>query len=65
MNKHEQWQLTAEAAELYERFVVRYILGPWAPLLVDTARLAAGEHVSRHRLVPRSNGLSVARSIFD
>jgi len=45
MNKHEQWQLTAEAAELYERFVARYILGPWAPLLVDAARLAAGEHV--------------------
>ena len=45
MNKHEQWQLTAEAAELYERYVARYILGPWAPLLVDAARLAAGERV--------------------
>jgi ubiquinone/menaquinone biosynthesis C-methylase UbiE len=45
MNKHEQWHLTAEAAELYERYVSRYILGPWAPLLVDAARLAVGERV--------------------
>jgi ubiquinone/menaquinone biosynthesis C-methylase UbiE len=45
MNKHEPWQLTAEAAELYERYVARYILGPWALLLVDAARLAGGERV--------------------
>jgi len=45
MNKHEPWQLTTEAAELYERYVARYILAPWAPLLVDAARLAAGDRV--------------------
>src|SRR5438105_3778195 len=45
MNKHQPWHLTAEAAELYERYVARYILGPWAPLLVAAARLAAGERV--------------------
>lgn len=45
MNKHEQWQLTAQAAQLYERYAARYILGPWVPLLVDAARLAKGEHV--------------------
>lgn len=45
MDKDEQWHLTAEAAERYERCVARYILGPWAPLLVDAARLAAGERV--------------------
>lgn len=45
MNKHDPWDLTAEAAELYERYVARYILGPWAPLLVDAARVAAGERV--------------------
>jgi ubiquinone/menaquinone biosynthesis C-methylase UbiE len=45
MNGHEQWHLTADAAELYECYVARYILGPWAPLLVDAARLAAGERV--------------------
>ena len=45
MNTQEQWQLTLEAAELYERYPARYILGPWAPLLVDTARVTAGERV--------------------
>jgi ubiquinone/menaquinone biosynthesis C-methylase UbiE len=45
MNTHEQWQLTLEAAELYERCPGRYILGPWAPLLVDAAHLAPGERV--------------------
>jgi len=45
MNKHEAWQLTREAAELYERYVARYILAPWAPLLVDGARLSEGECV--------------------
>jgi ubiquinone/menaquinone biosynthesis C-methylase UbiE len=45
MNTQEQWQLTLKAAELYERYPARYILGPWAPLLVDAARVAAGERV--------------------
>jgi ubiquinone/menaquinone biosynthesis C-methylase UbiE len=45
MNKREPWQLSAGAAELYERYVARYIFGPWTPLLVDAARLAAGERV--------------------
>jgi hypothetical protein len=44
MNAPEHWQLTTlKAAELYEHYPARYILGPWAPLLVDIARLAAGE----------------------
>ena len=45
MNKHEQWHLTDDAAEMYERYVARHILGPWAPLLVDVACLAPGERV--------------------
>src|SRR5258707_3337905 len=45
MSEHEQWQVTAKAAELYERYPARYILGPWAPLLVDAARLVAGDRV--------------------
>lgn len=45
MNTHEQWQLSMKAAELYERYPARYILGPWAPLLVDAARLIPGERV--------------------
>lgn len=43
MSKQEQWQMSAEAAELYERYPARYILGPWAPLLVAAANLASGE----------------------
>jgi ubiquinone/menaquinone biosynthesis C-methylase UbiE len=42
---NEQFQLSDEAAERYERCPARYILGPWAPLLVDVARVAAGERV--------------------
>lgn len=45
MNKHEQWQVSAEAAKQYEGVVARYIFGPWTPLLVDTVRLAEGERV--------------------
>jgi ubiquinone/menaquinone biosynthesis C-methylase UbiE len=45
MGRQEQWQVTARAAELYERFPGRYILGPWAPFLVDAANLAKGERV--------------------
>ena len=45
MNKSEQWHVTAAAAEMYERHVARYVLGPWAPLLVEVAHLTAGERV--------------------
>jgi SAM-dependent methyltransferase len=45
MAKNGQWQLSAEAAELYECYVARYILGPWAPLLLDIACVGAGERV--------------------
>ena len=45
MSRHQPWHLGAEAAELYERCVARYILGPWAPLLAEAACLAEGEHV--------------------
>jgi ubiquinone/menaquinone biosynthesis C-methylase UbiE len=45
MAKNEQWQLSADAAGLYECYVARYILGPWAPLLVDIAHVGVGERV--------------------
>jgi ubiquinone/menaquinone biosynthesis C-methylase UbiE len=45
MKTNEQWHITKEAAELYERVVARHILAPWAPSLVDAAHLAAGERV--------------------
>jgi len=45
MKTSGQWNMAKEAAELYERVVARHILGPWAPSLVDAARLAGGERV--------------------
>jgi ubiquinone/menaquinone biosynthesis C-methylase UbiE len=45
MNAPDQWQVTPQAADLYERYPARYFLGPWAPLLVDAARLKVGERV--------------------
>jgi ubiquinone/menaquinone biosynthesis C-methylase UbiE len=45
LNTGEQFQLSDEAAERYERCPARYILGPWAPLLVNAARPTVGERV--------------------
>ena len=45
MNRAAQWQLDGNAAELYERYAARYILGPWAPGLVEIAKLREGERV--------------------
>lgn len=45
MTANSQFQVTTEAARRYERVAVRYILGPWAPLLVEAAQLEAGERV--------------------
>ena len=45
MSANAQWQLSATAAELYQRIPARYILGPWAPLLVERAAVAPGERV--------------------
>jgi ubiquinone/menaquinone biosynthesis C-methylase UbiE len=45
MKPNAQFQVTLEAAHLYERVAVRHVLGPWAPSLVDAARLAPGERV--------------------
>jgi ubiquinone/menaquinone biosynthesis C-methylase UbiE len=45
MPQHEQWQLSGNAAERYERYAVPYILGPWAPGLVELAALQRGERV--------------------
>jgi ubiquinone/menaquinone biosynthesis C-methylase UbiE len=45
MTTKEQWQLSDDAAELYERYVARYILAPWAPGLIDLAHVGRGERV--------------------
>lgn len=45
MHDHEPWQLTGNAAELYERYLVPAITGVWAADLVHRAALQPGEHV--------------------
>jgi ubiquinone/menaquinone biosynthesis C-methylase UbiE len=45
MNDHELWQLTGNAAELYERYLVPAITGVWAADLVQRAALQPGERV--------------------
>ena len=45
MPQHEQFELRGNAAELYERITVPYLLGPWAPGLVEAAQLQPGERV--------------------
>ena len=45
MSNGGQWQLHGSAAELYERYAARYILGPWAPGLVDAAGVRTAERV--------------------
>jgi ubiquinone/menaquinone biosynthesis C-methylase UbiE len=45
MNRPEQWHLSNDAAHRYERCVARYILGPWAPWLVETVGIVPGERV--------------------
>ncbi len=45
MSKNGQWQLDGSAAELYERYVARHILGPWVPGLLDRAGVRSGERV--------------------
>jgi ubiquinone/menaquinone biosynthesis C-methylase UbiE len=45
MDDHEPWQLTGNAAELYERYLVPAITGVWAADLVRRAALQPGERV--------------------
>lgn len=39
------FQVSGNAAELYERYAVPYVLGPWAPELVELAALQPGDRV--------------------
>ena len=41
----EQWQLSGNAAEQYERIPARYILGPWASDIVEAAKIQGDEKV--------------------
>jgi ubiquinone/menaquinone biosynthesis C-methylase UbiE len=45
MSRHEQWQIEGNAADLYERYAARHILGPWAPGLIEAAAVRKGDRV--------------------
>jgi ubiquinone/menaquinone biosynthesis C-methylase UbiE len=45
MTEHEGWQVSGDAAEVYEKCFVPAIFGQWAPQLVDAARVASGDRV--------------------
>ena len=45
MKKIEGWQVSGDAAEVYEKYFVPAIFGQWAPQMVDTARIASGDRV--------------------
>jgi ubiquinone/menaquinone biosynthesis C-methylase UbiE len=45
MNQQEQWQLSGNAPEFYQRYVVPAIFTPWATALIERVTLRAGERV--------------------
>jgi len=45
MSKASGYQVSGNAAELYERYAAAYVKGPWAPELVDLAALKRGDRV--------------------
>jgi ubiquinone/menaquinone biosynthesis C-methylase UbiE len=45
MSEPSGYQVSGNAAELYERHAVRYMMGPWAPGLVEVAALRQGERI--------------------
>jgi ubiquinone/menaquinone biosynthesis C-methylase UbiE len=45
MVQNEQWQLAGSAPDVYERYLVPALFGPWAPVLIDAAALRPGDRV--------------------
>jgi ubiquinone/menaquinone biosynthesis C-methylase UbiE len=45
MSDASGFQVSGNSAELYERYAVAYVLGPWAPELVELADLRQGDRV--------------------
>lgn len=45
MSQQSGYQVSGNAADLYEQYAVPYMMGPWAPELVELAALRSGERV--------------------
>jgi ubiquinone/menaquinone biosynthesis C-methylase UbiE len=43
--QEQRWHLAGSAPEVYERYLVPALFGPWAPVLADAAALRAGDRV--------------------
>ena len=45
MAEQQAWQVSGDAAEVYERCFVPAIFGRWAPHMVDASRVVSGDRV--------------------
>jgi ubiquinone/menaquinone biosynthesis C-methylase UbiE len=45
MSQQERWQVSGNASEAYERYLVPTMFTPWAHDLIARAALRSGEHV--------------------
>jgi len=45
VSEQSGYQVSGNAADLYEQYAVPYVMGPWAPALVELAALSSGERV--------------------
>src|SRR6185436_17387650 len=45
MSEQSGYQVSRNAADLYEQYAVPYMMGPWAPELIEVAALRSGERV--------------------
>ena len=45
MSQQEQWQISGNAPEAYERYMVPTLFTPWATDLVERLSLHSGKHV--------------------
>src|SRR6266700_1760030 len=64
MSQQEQWQLSGNASEVYEHYLVPAVFGPWAPGIV--ARVAAQQVGTTGKIVGLDTNaamLMVARSL--
>ena len=45
MSEQESWQVSDDAAQIYEKFWVPAMLGQWAPQMANAAKIASGDRV--------------------
>ncbi len=43
--QRERWQISGAASEIYERYIVPAVFGPWAPVLIKLAETKPRQHI--------------------